>query len=251
MERQLQETVRGWLPCRKETIRDIREVAEMLEEHHRNINISKITGSSASILGGLMAIVGFGLTPITFGGSLAFAAVGICVGTLGGATVAGASIADNLIEKMKIKEIQKKYNEDYRQLEYIKKYIQKMEEIVEKIYRRYPDVKNNAQEYASTLMQFLTIGTGNFDAKIAKLAVDDSLVEVSVQLLKVGGSTAKGIAGAAIPMNAILLPIDLYEIVQSVFSLKRGSKTEAIHKLLDYASKLEEQMESIKKDMNM
>uniref|UniRef100_A0A1X7TTQ1 Caspase family p20 domain-containing protein n=1 Tax=Amphimedon queenslandica TaxID=400682 RepID=A0A1X7TTQ1_AMPQE len=136
LSKKLDKAVEEWLPVRKQTIREIRKAADNLQEHHSNVNKSRIIGATASIGGGALAILGFALTPVTFGGSLALSAIGIGAAAVGGGTVAGASIADIIIEKSGIKDVQKTCNEDYRQLRIVEGIITEIKQVVENMYRR-------------------------------------------------------------------------------------------------------------------
>ena len=84
--------VEKWIPVREETIQKIERIINDLKVHHRNVNISHITGSSVSIAGSLIAIVRFGLAFVTFGASIGLSVGGIAMAVAGGSTVAGASI---------------------------------------------------------------------------------------------------------------------------------------------------------------
>ena len=111
--------VQQWIPVRDITIEEIEKTIEKLTEHHKNVNISRITGSGASIAGSLIAIVGFVLAPVTLGASIGLSVGGIALAVAGGGTAAGASIADAFLQKSNIKHVQDQLDRDYKQLEAI------------------------------------------------------------------------------------------------------------------------------------
>jgi len=86
----LRAAVANWQPIRTETITTLRNILEKLQQMNRDVRISRIAGASTSIIGGVVAVVGFGLIPVTFGASLALTIVGTAIGVAGGATSAGA-----------------------------------------------------------------------------------------------------------------------------------------------------------------
>ena len=88
--------IEKWIPVREETIQKIEGIIDDLKVHHRNVNISRITGSGVSIAGSLIAITGFGLAPVTAGASIGLSVGGIAIAVAGGGTAAGASIADTV-----------------------------------------------------------------------------------------------------------------------------------------------------------
>jgi hypothetical protein len=74
------------------TIEEIEKTIDKLKVHHRDVKIILGTGTSAAIVGGLMAIVGFVLTPVTFGASVGLTAGGLGLAVAGGGTCCNYSI---------------------------------------------------------------------------------------------------------------------------------------------------------------
>lgn len=68
-------------------------------DHHNNVCIAKVAGSSTAVAGFVLAAVGFGLSFVTFGASLIISGVGLGVGAAGGVTNAGSMIAEACIQK--------------------------------------------------------------------------------------------------------------------------------------------------------
>ena len=217
-----------------------------MKVHHRNVNISRITGSTASIAGSALAITGFALAPVTFGASIGLSVSGIAIALAGGSTAAGASIADTVIEKSNVKHTQQQIKDDYDQLYTI--------QVIAKV------IKNNATTdgrqkcpavgkdklvamFGEVLAQgFLRVS--NVGVRVAEIAAFNTL-EMGAAALRVGGAAAKGVAAAGIALNAVLIPIDLIEIVRSSISLARGSQTKAIEKLNDLVEQLEQQKQAM------
>ena len=112
----LSTAVEEWPLVHDTSIEKIQMTIENLRVHHRNVNISRITGSTASIAGSAMAIVGFILTPFTLGVSLGLSIPGIALAVAGGGTAAGASIADVVLQHTNVTEAQKQLKHDYDKL---------------------------------------------------------------------------------------------------------------------------------------
>lgn len=118
---QLTSSIRQWSVKRQETIETLRSLADELMEHYKNVHIAKISGSSASIGGFVLAATGFGLAAVSLGTSLILSAVGgaICAG--GGATVAGSSIVQSKIFKTKLATAQEIIDADRKAQEPVQK----------------------------------------------------------------------------------------------------------------------------------
>ncbi|KAG7314085.1 hypothetical protein KOW79_022581 [Hemibagrus wyckioides] len=71
-------------------------IADDISNFHRRAKIANITGGTTTAVGGVAAITGLALAPVTFGASLIVSAVGLGVATAGGITAASASISDNV-----------------------------------------------------------------------------------------------------------------------------------------------------------
>ncbi|XP_060772914.1 uncharacterized protein LOC132883379 isoform X3 [Neoarius graeffei] len=71
-------------------------IGDDLSNFHRRAKIASITGGTTTAVGGVAAIAGLALAPVTFGASLIVSAVGLGVATAGGITAASATISDNV-----------------------------------------------------------------------------------------------------------------------------------------------------------
>lgn len=247
MKKRFAKTVRHWLPVREETIKQVRETATELEKHRRNVNISRITGSAVSTGGTAAIITGFALAPVTLGVSFALSIVGAGASVAGGATAAGASIADTAIQKDSLKKIQKQIDYDNLQVEVIR---QMAEDIQEEIKHTQDSIQVGSAAAIATQAVTGAARIGNVGMKTAELTTVSTL-KIGAAALRVGTAAAKGIAGAALALSIITIPIDLAEIIRSGHNLKKGSQTKAVEKLNTFAVQLEEQMESIKKGANI
>ncbi|KAL8598884.1 hypothetical protein ACOMHN_015463 [Nucella lapillus] len=90
---------------------DFRTVAKQLDDHMNNVNIARVTGGSAGIFGGILAITGVVMIPFTMGTSALLAAgVGASIATAGGLTSGGASIVMGIITKFSLDPLLKKWD---------------------------------------------------------------------------------------------------------------------------------------------
>lgn len=96
----LRHGARQWLPKREETIARLKELAGQLDKTTRDVAITQAVGSSVGIVGGLVAIVGLALAPLTLGSSLIPAAIaGGVIGGAGALTAVGSTVAEIVIDK--------------------------------------------------------------------------------------------------------------------------------------------------------
>ena len=236
--------VQKWIPLRDVAIEEIEKTIEKLKVHHKNVNISRITGSSASFAGSLMAIIGFGLAPVTAGVSVGLSVGGIALATVGGGTAAGASIVDAVLQHSNVKHAQEQLDRDYKQLDAISQTAKEIEKEIDDARQKCPDISTAefAAVFGEVVAQGVTRGS-NVAVRIAELGVY-GILETGVLALRVGGA-AKRIAAAGIVLTVVLIPIDIAEIIRSSVSLQKGSQTEAIIKLTDIVEQLKEQKKAI------
>jgi hypothetical protein len=184
-------TIEEWIPVCNETIRKIKSIIEVLKVHHRNVNISRITGSSASIVGSAMAIIGFGLAPVTLGASIGLTVPGIALVVAGGTTVAGASIADAIIQKTNVKQAQEHLKDDHDKLYTI--------QVIARVINSNTVATMDAREECPKVGKKGVVGevlaqgalrVGNVGMRTAEIAVSNSL-EIGAAALRVGGTAAR------------------------------------------------------------
>lgn len=244
LQRKFTEAVQRWLPVRTITIQKIRDTVKKLEEHHRNVNISKITDSTASNAGSGMALLDLALAP-----DLSVAGTGLAA--TGGATAAGASIADKFIEKSNLKGVQRQIDRDSKKVEEIQGIAEKMKRIIQDIRKKCPEIGDHTffEVFTAVFTQGVFQGS-TVGVKIIELLVAGS-IEIGASAIELGDAAVKGIAGVALAFNIVLIPIDLNKIVRSDISLGEGSQTKAIKKLNALALDLEDQRESLKEHANI
>ena len=100
--------VNEWKEEREKTIRMFQEIAQKLEEHRKNVNISRIAGSAAGVGGVGIAAIGAVLIPFTFGASIPLMITGGAIVGVGSVTACGASTADRVLSDSGLKEAQER-----------------------------------------------------------------------------------------------------------------------------------------------
>ncbi len=246
-QEKIRKAIREWIPTRELTIKNIEDIIKKLIVCRRDVNIARIVGSTVSIGGTLMSIVGFALTPVTLGASIGIAAGGIAIATAGGITVAGASLADVIIQKTNVTDTQKQLTHDNEELEKLAQLQCKLKEIIDEMGEKCTNI--DGKTFALIITELFTHGVvrlSNIGIKAGELAAFGAM-ELGALALRVGGITAKGVAAAGLVVGILIIPIDLVEIVRSGWNVGKGNKSEAVLKLREAISKLETQKTAIEK----
>lgn len=84
------------------------------EQHHvmdvcQDTRRSKVGEAAISIASGVLTVIGLGLIPVTFGGSLALSATGSIIGIAGGVTILSATLSKKPYQKEESKRLTTRY----------------------------------------------------------------------------------------------------------------------------------------------
>ncbi len=244
---QLQAAVEVWAPIREKAIEDINKKITDLIQHRRNTNIAAITGATTSIGGSILAIVGFALTPVTFGVSLGLGIGGVAIATAGGITAAGAGIADFVIHQCN-KEVQAILEEDVEKLKPIKEFAEAIAINIEETEEKCDGVDKKAiLDFFLCVITPSLVKGGNIGTKVAETALIATL-EIGAAALKIVGTAARVVAIAGVVINVALIPIDVILIGATFYNIihdKNASR--AVVNLRKQITELEEEKTNILK----
>ena len=234
-KKQLQQAVRLWVPTRERTVNSIQTTIDKLK-HRRSADISRITGSTASIGGSVLAFVGLALAPFTFGTSLVLVISGVAATVLGGTTVTGASIADLAIQRSNVKEAQEHLDYDYRELRTIIELVEEMREMLNTVEQKCSSI--DKLTVAVIITEVFTEGAtrlGKIGIKAPELAVEGGEQE----------GAPNGVTIAGLVLNIAMIPIDIAEIIRSSYNTTRGRESNAVKKMEQTIIDLEEQKHQV------
>ena len=242
-----------WIAMRKQTIKMMRDTADEIDKHYKDINISRIVGASTAVAGGLMAVGGAIVTletaaPIT----APVIAAGVGISIAGGGISAGASFADVIISKLKLSDVQKQIDADNEMLQQMVQHSSEIKKIEEAI-QRHSSPSHESKVVEATISSIAQAGSGVPDISYAEGKGANKLGEIALKTGKhaalVGkmgdGGAAGSVALQGDAMAASVIPLNIAEIVMNGISLFKGSETKASHKLREKANKYEEQMNVI------
>lgn len=219
----------------------LNNIAKELDETFKSINIAKVTGASTAIAGGILSAVGFGLSFFTFGASLALTVAGGVICGAGGLTVGGAEIA-NLVKSSKAmkganKNI-KKYND---QMKIVR---DRCLEIGAKL-ERYGEIDKTFTSWVEFWAKLTgaginvgwsaigrTIGVGvNITNNATRVTTSTGVTLVK----SLGTGVGRGIHIAGGVAGVLLMPLDIYTLVDSAIDLHKENPHEISKKIREVA----------------
>ena len=122
-----------WLETRNNSISKLEELADNLDTHHKNVNITNITASSVGVAGGVLAATGAVLSFFTAGLAAPLAVVGTSMAISSGVTSIGASLAEYGITKDRCNDAQKVHDDDMKCMEGLEERLNEIDELNESL----------------------------------------------------------------------------------------------------------------------
>ena len=241
-----------WLPMRRNVIEELEAKKEKIVEVCRKVRISRIAGGAAGVAGGIMSVAGFALIPFTFGGSLVLTGIGTGIAVAGGVTAVGATIADLVISKKELREASDLLTLDRQLCQVMNSLRESIRNIAERIASEEPHV--NIEQVIVGIMRAgqsaVRVGMVGIKAgvSVAQLVEMSGIaaIEGSMFALRLTSVAARGIAVVGGLVSALIIPLDIYEIVSNSIKLSKQSPTAASKWLQEQIDLLKVQEEEIK-----
>ena len=127
---ELHDAFLSWIPIRTRTKKQLEELATKLHKHHRNVNISTVTGASMGTTGGILSVAGLIAAPFTFGAGIVVSIVGAAIGGAGGLVMSGSKVAEIILEKLGLKEVQAAIEDDRKACSKLQEQLDSLENVV-------------------------------------------------------------------------------------------------------------------------
>ena len=260
LREELHDAFRSWIPIRTRTRKQLEELATKLHEHHRNVNISTITGASMGTIGGILSVAGLIAAPFTFGAGIVVSIVGAAIGGAGGLVMSGSKVAEIILEKLGLKEVQEAIEDDCKacnklqeQLDSLENVISSLAELVkqlqgDKVLLR--ELEGSGFEFLSQRISYEDIGASikervDFGARFFRAVTSAATISASAaatagavaRSAAIAGTRAAHVAGSVI--SAALLPLDITLLVRSSLELHRGSTSAAVQDIWRILGELE------------
>lgn len=243
-----------WVDETDELMEELKDIADNLDWHFRNISKAKVGGATGAVAGGILAITGFVLSFFTFGASLGLVIAGGVIGGTGGAVVSGSQITDAVLSKQRRSSseiILQKYKSRVQLL---------MTECIE-IGALLEDCGNVDEDFSLWVAFWATlvVRSGSGVKKIAwdiigrtvtssmriAAAADNAVstgAAVTTTAFKAIGSTVgKAIHVTGGVLGLLFLPIDIYTLVDSSIDVHKDNSHKISKKIREMAAKMKKE----------
>ena len=212
----------------------------------------RIGSSATSIVGGIVAVVGVGLIPLTLGGSAAVSAIGGVVALAGGIGSITATVREKYSSNSRLKKVQEIFNVDRQ----ICEIISKLEEQISKLSNEIHLNHNNSDLAKSLLHGSKVIQTSVVAAKGAMAATEitrtggAAAVQGGVFALRAGSTVVRGVAIAGGIVSIIIMPFDIYELTTNAIKYHNKSETDVIKWLNEQLEVLCKQKDDAERELH-
>ncbi|VDI41901.1 Hypothetical predicted protein [Mytilus galloprovincialis] len=249
----LEKNLNEWIKCKDEAVKELKELAVNLDDHFQKICKVKIAGSTTSLGGGILAVVGFGLSFVTFGASLGLTITGSVIAGAGGITVGGSMITDAVLSKQRresAKAILDKYNDLVEIIkeecieigEMLKEKDEKMEQFPDWV-----DFWSKLTFGACTTTKSVTwdilAKTILASLRITASYADDALAvgaRAGASAFRTIGSTAgQGLHIAGGVVGILVMPLDIYTLVDSAIDIHKNNPHKVSNKIREWADHID------------
>jgi len=232
------------------TIAQLLEIQDKMDQLTSDVRVSHVAGSTATVLGGTMAAIGFIGSFFTFGLSSPLIIAGGSIAAAGGVTNAGANLVDYFKNKTLFAQAQAEMTKLTEAYNSLSTSLTKLDEIA-------PDLIKELQD--QEFRKVLTGGTslvknGVSIAKHVNFVQFVSHMQMRAADLGVaGGTTAKAlfqnvsVVGSPIfqigmgALGVIMVPVDIYTLVTNSIDLQNGKPSDVskcVQEMIDQIKKL-------------
>lgn len=260
LREELHDAFLRWIPMRARTMEQLEGLGTNLHEHHRNVNITTITGASMGTVGGILSVAGLIAAPFTFGAGIVVSLVGAGIGGAGGLVMSGSKVVEIILEKLGLKDVQAAIEEDreacrelQQQLDSLENFILQLAEFLKPLHDDavlLRELEGSGFEFLRGRIFFEDIGSSTeekveFGARFFRAATSAATISASAvatagavaRSAALAGTRAAHIAGSVI--SAALLPLDITLLVKSSLELRRGSTSAAVEEIRRILDELE------------
>ncbi|PVD20126.1 hypothetical protein C0Q70_20620 [Pomacea canaliculata] len=197
---------------------DIQNIIDALNTHHRNVNISRVTGSSVAIATGVPAAACAIAAPFTLGVTLIPAIVLGIIAAVGGGVSVGATVAGYFIKRQKVKEVQEKWDTFRQNVIANHKDIAEVRDLLLKLNPRTSGAAITPKDALQGAAEFVRT-SGGISSAVVRGALKSTAAGVRI--------TAPLLAAASV----VALPLDIVDLVTASLALHRGEQSTATESL--------------------
>ena len=249
-----------WRHMRESTVEYLEEIRDKLKQVCQYVRASRAGGGATSIVGGVFAVAGLALIPVTLGGSLGLTVAGAAVGVAGGVTSIGAILAKIGICKAKLKKVEEIIEVDKQLSVQVNELSEKLEAIATELLKAHDNPNVTREEVIVSLLQggkFLRMGlaatrTGVSVSQVAK-AGGTAAVQGAILAGRITGAAARVVAVAAVGgvVSVLILPLDIYELVSNSYKLSQNSVSRAVELIDEQLVLLKQERDNLQEENNL
>ena len=219
------------LATRKRTIEHLRFIATALSSMELKCAGAKIGGSATGIVGGVMAVIGLGLS-LTGVGAIVGAPLGISgavIAGTGGLATGITIIIENVLKKNGIDEIERHLQEDNFRSEQIKVLLGRAAQD-SNFAKAWKINHQDAASFVALIPRALKVG-------LATAAGVRAAIAMSAGVARAAGTTGLHVAGLV--FAAALIPIDLAQMIVSSIKIHHNRPSEIVQTIFNAADNLD------------
>uniref|UniRef100_A0A8C2QQ38 Apolipoprotein L3 n=1 Tax=Capra hircus TaxID=9925 RepID=A0A8C2QQ38_CAPHI len=232
----------------EESIAKLRELADKIDEVHRNCTIANVVANSAGAVSGVLTVLGLALAPMTAGISLGLSATGLGLGAAAAVTSVSTSIVEHVSTSSAETEASRLVPVD----------TSKEEAFAEVLCKRTTQIVSSTNNFIQALKG---IGKNVRAIKLAKvnprlashakrfMTAGQVSARTGKQVQRAFGGTALAMTKSARIMGAatagVALLFDVAFLVKEAKHLHEGAKTESAERMRQLAAELEKKLEEL------
>ncbi|KAL6086872.1 hypothetical protein STEG23_031047, partial [Scotinomys teguina] len=223
-------------------IRKLYDMADSIDRSHQKATKTNMITNSASVVSGVMSLLGLALAPVTVGGSLALTAAGTGLGVFSGVTSIVTNMRQNSRNKRALAQANQILPSGDEKLEDVRgkktAYVTATGEIVYKCGRAWKTLRMNSRAFQ------LSKAHPHITSAAKKLITSGQVsTQTSRQVQKAFGGTALAMTKKALMMNGVLaatcLVYDIYSLLEKWKELEAGTPAELAKELREWAEQLD------------
>ena len=234
-----------WSNLRSLTIETLKNNIDEVVQVCNTARQVRIGSSAASVVGGIVAILGLSLIPVTVGGSVVVSAVGGAVAAAGGVGSFGSTIIEKQLSHSKLKKVQECMNVDKQLCKLVINLHENLTQLL--------STSEHGSRKSGITMSVLHLGKAvQSSAYITKGAIAGVEIgrtggAVAVQggifAARIGSTALRSVAIAGAAVSIIILPWDVYELTSNAIKYHNKSESEASKWLIEQLNMIKEEKE--------
>ncbi len=245
----------NWNNTRLECIESLTLLAASVRKTVSDTNIASITGSSVGVVGGVLAIVGFALIPVTVGASAVLIITGAVVGGASGATGFGSFIARQVLNSKQKKILKSCCDCDRQNSEQLLSALQVVIKLDQQIMARLSssvlEQRYLTSRNSGTADTFDTILIASSATKIVKTALSPfkalSFIKVAGNVVAESTEAVATTAGAAfsavrvagVAFSGAFVAVDIFSMVLTAIEIHKGNRSELYKTIIALIDRLD------------